>query len=130
MVGFGRFGSIYKAVLDDEKDIVRLNIALDIAHGIKYLHFGSYSSIIHGDLKLSNILLDHDMVACVGDFGLAKIASNILSFSYESNTSSFGIKGTLGYVPPENPRDRMPITLVENELANILAQLQPFSLEV
>ncbi|XP_047979541.1 probable LRR receptor-like serine/threonine-protein kinase At3g47570 [Salvia hispanica] len=297
VVGFGRFGSVYKVVLDDEKDIVvavkvlnldvrgasktfmaecrslggirhrnlvklvsvcdsvdfkgndfkalvyefkvngsldkwlhnndeengedlkslsiiqRLNIALDIAHGIKYLHFGSDSSIIHGDLKPSNVLLDHDMVACVGDFGLAKIASNILSSSYESNTSSFGIKGTLGYLPPEygtfgsismqgdvysfgiillemfinkrptndlfggevnlhryvssalphglmdiidprlemgglkmefvgrilnigvscskeNPRDRMPITLVENELADILAQLQPFSLDV
>ena len=29
----------------------------------------------------------------------------------------------------ENPRDRMPITLVENELSDILAQLQPFSSE-
>ncbi|XP_047983780.1 probable LRR receptor-like serine/threonine-protein kinase At3g47570 [Salvia hispanica] len=81
--------------------IQRLNIALDIAQGVEYLHFGSGSSIIHGDLKPNNILLDHDMVACVGDFGLAKIHSNILPSSCESNMSSIGIKGTIGYVPPE-----------------------------
>ncbi|KAG6432107.1 hypothetical protein SASPL_103681 [Salvia splendens] len=124
--------------------IQRLNIALDIAQGIEYLHFGSGSSIIHGDLKPSNIILDHDMIACVGDFGLAKVVSNILPSSCESNTSSIGIKGTVGYIPPgkgalkmefivrvlnigvscskENPRDRMPINLVVNELAGILAQ--------
>ncbi|XP_042036668.1 probable LRR receptor-like serine/threonine-protein kinase At3g47570 [Salvia splendens] len=81
--------------------IQRLNIALDIAQGIEYLHFGSGSSIIHGDLKPSNIILDHDMIACVGDFGLAKVVSNILPSSCESNTSSIGIKGTVGYIPPE-----------------------------
>ncbi|KAH6770155.1 hypothetical protein C2S52_014958 [Perilla frutescens var. hirtella] len=77
--------------------IQRLNIATDIAQGIEYLHYGTGSSIVHGDLKPSNILLDHDMVACVGDFGLAKI----LSSSHEISNSSIGIKGTLGYVPPE-----------------------------
>ncbi|XP_057766266.1 probable LRR receptor-like serine/threonine-protein kinase At3g47570 [Salvia miltiorrhiza] len=101
-------GSLEQWLYNDEKSgedfkclsiIQRLNIAFDIAQGIKYLHFGSGSTIIHGDLKPSNILLDDDMVACVGDFGLAKIVSNILP-SHESN-SSIGIKGTLGYVPPE-----------------------------
>lgn len=100
-------GSLEKWLYDNEESgggfrslsiIQRLNIAFDIAQGIKYLHFSSGSSIVHGDLKPSNILLDDDMVACVGDFGLAKIVSNILP-SHESY-SSIGIKGTLGYVPP------------------------------
>ncbi|KAH6770358.1 hypothetical protein C2S52_015161 [Perilla frutescens var. hirtella] len=77
----------------------RLNVAIDIAQAIEYLHFGTDTSIVHGDLKPSNILLDHDMTACVGDFGLAKIVSNIVP-PHESN-SSIGIRGTLGYVPPE-----------------------------
>ncbi|KAL1543003.1 non-specific serine/threonine protein kinase [Salvia divinorum] len=100
-------GSLDKWLHNNNEDfkslsiIQRLNIALDIAQGIEYLHFGSGSSIIHGDLKPSNILLDHDMVACVGDFGLAKIASNVLPSSCESSMSSIGIKGTIGYVPPE-----------------------------
>ncbi|KAH6816222.1 hypothetical protein C2S51_021042 [Perilla frutescens var. frutescens] len=80
--------------------IQRLNIAIDIAQGIEYLHYGTGSSIVHGDLKPSNILLDHDMIACVGDFGLAKIVTNILP-SNEISFSSIGIRGTLGYVPPE-----------------------------
>ncbi|KAK6132021.1 hypothetical protein DH2020_034247 [Rehmannia glutinosa] len=58
--------------------IQRLNIAIDIAQAIAYLHCGTDSVIVHGDLKPSNILLDHDMTACVGDFGLAKIISNML----------------------------------------------------
>ncbi|KAK6145873.1 hypothetical protein DH2020_019742 [Rehmannia glutinosa] len=62
--------------------IQRLNIAIDIA-------------------QPSNILLDHDMTACVGDFGLAKIISNILVPQENASRSTIGIKGIVGYVPPE-----------------------------
>ncbi|KAI3470230.1 hypothetical protein Pfo_026893 [Paulownia fortunei] len=79
--------------------IQRLNIAIDIAQALEYLHCGTDSTIVHGDLKPSNILLDHDMTACVGDFGLAKIISSILP--PHENSSTIGIKGTIGYVPPE-----------------------------
>ncbi|XP_073028408.1 uncharacterized protein [Primulina eburnea] len=77
----------------------RIKIAIDIAHALEYLHMGTNSPIIHGDLKPSNILLDDDMTAHVGDFGLSKVVSNILE-AHESS-STIGIKGTIGYVPPE-----------------------------
>ncbi|XP_051133472.1 putative receptor-like protein kinase At3g47110 [Andrographis paniculata] len=77
----------------------RLDIAIDIAQGLEYLHCATDSTIVHGDLKPSNILLDRDMTACVADFGLAKIVSSV-SPSYEGD-SSIGVEGTIGYVPPE-----------------------------
>ncbi|XP_075484231.1 uncharacterized protein LOC142524236 [Primulina tabacum] len=77
----------------------RLKIAIDIAHALEYLHIGTDSPIIHGDLKPSNVLLDDDMTAHVGDFGLSKKVSDMLESPESSNT--IGIKGTIGYVPPE-----------------------------
>ncbi|KAL0377038.1 UNVERIFIED_CONTAM: putative LRR receptor-like serine/threonine-protein kinase [Sesamum calycinum] len=79
--------------------IQRLDIAIDVAHALEYLHFGTDSTIVHGDLKPSNILLDHNMIAYVGDFGLAKIVSNM--FPAQESNSSIGIRGTVGYVAPE-----------------------------
>ncbi|KZV57090.1 receptor-like protein kinase [Dorcoceras hygrometricum] len=75
----------------------RLNIIIDIASAVEYLHHGTDSIIIHGDLKPSNIFLDDNMTAHVGDFGLTKVVSNI----HDGSSSSMAIKGTLGYIPPE-----------------------------
>jgi serine/threonine protein kinase len=50
----------------------RLDIAVDIVDAIEYLHNGCQTSIIHCDLKPSNILLTQDMRARVGDFGITK----------------------------------------------------------
>ncbi|KAK4425129.1 putative LRR receptor-like serine/threonine-protein kinase [Sesamum alatum] len=79
--------------------IQRLNIAINVAQALEYLHCGTDSTIVHGDLKASNILLDHDMTAYVGDFGLAKIISSM--FPTQESSSSIGIRGTIGYVAPE-----------------------------
>ncbi|KAL0413905.1 UNVERIFIED_CONTAM: putative LRR receptor-like serine/threonine-protein kinase [Sesamum radiatum] len=79
--------------------IQRLDIAIDVAHALEYLHFDTDSTIVHGDLKPSNILLDHNMIAYVGDFGLAKIVPNV--FSAQESSNSIGIRGTIGYVAPE-----------------------------
>ncbi|KAK4436675.1 putative receptor-like protein kinase [Sesamum alatum] len=74
----------------------RLNIVIDVASGLEYLHDGTGSVIVHGDLKPSNILLDDDLTAHVGDFGLAKVIS-VDDESY----SSVAVKGTIGYIAPE-----------------------------
>ncbi|KAK9913727.1 hypothetical protein M0R45_037536 [Rubus argutus] len=78
----------------------RLNIALDVASALYYLHDHCEELIIHRDLKPSNILLDDGMVARVGDFGLARFISTTTESS-QSQNSTIGIKGTIGYVAPE-----------------------------
>ncbi|KAK9081988.1 hypothetical protein Syun_030970 [Stephania yunnanensis] len=80
----------------------RLNIAIDVASALDYLHNQCETPIIHCDLKPSNILLDEDMVAHVGDFGLAKFLQRKNSNSGTTDTtSSFSPRGTIGYIPPD-----------------------------
>ncbi|KAK8277350.1 hypothetical protein V6Z12_D10G261700 [Gossypium hirsutum] len=79
----------------------RVNMAIDVAHALEYLHHCCETSIIHCDLKPSNILLDKEMVGHLSDFGLAKILStDRLNYS-SSQSSSLGLRGTIGYAPPE-----------------------------
>ncbi|XP_028961759.2 putative receptor-like protein kinase At3g47110 [Malus domestica] len=79
----------------------RVNIAIDVACALDYLHNGSHVPIVHCDIKPSNILLDSDMTACVGDFGLARYLQDASCPSPLHNSSFNVIKGTIGYTPPE-----------------------------
>ncbi|XP_017254410.1 probable LRR receptor-like serine/threonine-protein kinase At3g47570 [Daucus carota subsp. sativus] len=80
----------------------RINISIDVALGLDYLHHHSHTSIIHSDIKPSNILLDNDFVAHIGDFGLARICFDATTSDInQAQTSSTGVRGTIGYVPPE-----------------------------
>ncbi|XXG58759.1 hypothetical protein AAC387_Pa04g0989 [Persea americana] len=79
----------------------RLNVAIDVASALDYLHHHCEAPVVHCDLKPSNILLDEDMVAHVGDFGLARIFSKDVSNCSQAQSSSIGIKGSIGYVAPE-----------------------------
>ncbi|KAI3705408.1 hypothetical protein L1987_75645 [Smallanthus sonchifolius] len=72
------------------------NILIDVASALDYIHNYCLPPIVHGDLKPSNILLNDDMVAHVGDFGLARLLGTT---SYQN--SSIGIRGTIGYAAPE-----------------------------
>ncbi|XP_048227338.1 probable LRR receptor-like serine/threonine-protein kinase At3g47570 isoform X1 [Ricinus communis] len=87
--------------LGNPKLMQRLNIAIDIASAIEYLHNGSSSAIIHGDLKPSNVLLDDEMTAHIGDFGLAKVISSMSIETQPHGSSSIAIRGSVGYVAPE-----------------------------
>ncbi|KAL7182454.1 hypothetical protein ACSBR1_041208 [Camellia fascicularis] len=80
--------------------VQRLNIAIDMASALNYLHHHCEMAFIHCDLKPSNILLDGDLCAHVSDFGLAKIFLAITSLSYHQQSSSIGIRGIVGYVAP------------------------------
>ncbi|KAL6903665.1 hypothetical protein ACP4OV_004478 [Aristida adscensionis] len=80
----------------------RINIVVDIADALQYLHHDCESPIIHCDLKPSNILLDDDMTARLGDFGLARFyLKNTQPSAGVGDLSSIGLKGTLGYIAPE-----------------------------
>ncbi|KAM7469630.1 hypothetical protein LguiA_007813 [Lonicera macranthoides] len=81
--------------------IQRLNLAIDVASAIHYLHDFCEPPIIHCDLKPSNILLDNDLTAHVGDFGLARLLSNSVDTFAQAQSSSMGIKGSIGYAAPE-----------------------------
>ncbi|THG13648.1 hypothetical protein TEA_007387 [Camellia sinensis var. sinensis] len=76
----------------------RINIAIDVACALDYLHHQCQTLIIHCDLKPSNILLDREMVAHIGDFGLAKFFPELTN---PNQSSSIGVRGTIGYVAPE-----------------------------
>ncbi|XP_017610872.1 receptor-like kinase TMK3 isoform X4 [Gossypium arboreum] len=73
----------------------RLNIALDVARGMEYLHTLGHQSFIHRDLKSSNILLGDDFRAKVSDFGLVKLAPN------GEKSVVTRLAGTFGYLAPE-----------------------------
>ncbi|KAB1220823.1 hypothetical protein CJ030_MR3G003323 [Morella rubra] len=81
--------------------IQRLNIAIDVASALDYLHHQSYTSIVHCDLKPSNILLDNNLSAHVGDFGLSRVVAEASNGSHLNQSSSVGLKGTVGYAAPE-----------------------------
>ncbi|CAI9771411.1 unnamed protein product [Fraxinus pennsylvanica] len=79
----------------------RLNTAIDIAYAVAYLHLHCETPIIHCDLKPSNVLLDNELVAHVGDFGLARfLSADAQSFSINQTSSSL-VRGTIGYTAPE-----------------------------
>ncbi|XP_044476872.1 probable LRR receptor-like serine/threonine-protein kinase At3g47570 [Mangifera indica] len=73
----------------------RLNIMIDVASALEYLHHDYSTPVIHCDLKPQNILLDEDMVAHVSDFGIAKLLDE-----GDSKTRTLTL-ATMGYMAPE-----------------------------
>uniref|UniRef100_M4DAZ9 Uncharacterized protein n=1 Tax=Brassica campestris TaxID=3711 RepID=M4DAZ9_BRACM len=74
----------------------RYNIIEGIARGILYLHQDSQLTIIHRDLKASNILLDANMNPKISDFGLSTIFA-----TEQTRGNTRRIAGTYGYMSPE-----------------------------
>ncbi|KAI4328598.1 hypothetical protein L6164_020937 [Bauhinia variegata] len=93
----------------------RLNIAIDVASALEYLHHYCQTPIVHCDLKPSNVILDDKMVGHIGDFGLARFFHETSPNSAAPLSSTIGIKGTIGYTAPG--------------LAKVEEVLDPFILE-
>ncbi|KAL0310742.1 UNVERIFIED_CONTAM: Chitin elicitor receptor kinase [Sesamum angustifolium] len=73
----------------------RLQIALDSARGLEYIHEHTVPVYIHRDIKSANILIDKNFRAKVADFGLTKL-TEVGSASLQTR-----LVGTFGYMPPE-----------------------------
>lgn len=76
----------------------RIQIAIDVANALEYLHFYCDPPLCHRDIKSSNILLDENFVAKVADFGLAYAAKDGSICFEPINTE---VRGTPGYMDPE-----------------------------
>ncbi|CDP18319.1 unnamed protein product [Coffea canephora] len=85
----------------------RINIMIDVACALEYLHYGFDTPVVHCDLKPSNILLDGDMAAHVSDFGIAKMFGEGESILH-TNTLA-----TLGYTAPEYGSEGMVSTRID-----------------
>ncbi|PWA62780.1 protein kinase-like domain, Phloem protein 2-like protein [Artemisia annua] len=83
----------------------RLNICLDIAHGLNYIHNNTdhgKQKMIHRDIKSDNILLEDNWKAKIADFGLSKFhpAHQAASTIYTDT-----VAGTYVYLDPEYQKD-------------------------
>jgi LRR receptor-like serine/threonine-protein kinase FLS2 len=90
-------GSLEKLLYSQDRCLSilqRLDIMIDVASAVEYLHYGYSTPIVHCDLKPSNILLDEDMVAHVADFGIAKLLGD-----GDSMTQTMTL-ATTGYMAP------------------------------
>lgn len=97
-------GSLENHLYDvDEQNVLnwghRYKILCGVASALHYLHNEYDQKVLHRDIKSSNILLDSEFNARLGDFGLAR-ALDPERNSY-ADLHCGGVAGTMGYVAPE-----------------------------
>ncbi|KAI5555558.1 hypothetical protein BDE02_19G090000 [Populus trichocarpa] len=93
-------GNLKEQLLENSTNMLnwreRVQIAVDAAQGLEYLHNGCRPPIVHRDLKSSNILLTENLQAKIADFGLSK------AFATEGDSHVItDPAGTPGYIDPE-----------------------------
>ncbi|XP_010258613.2 PREDICTED: PTI1-like tyrosine-protein kinase 1 [Nelumbo nucifera] len=74
----------------------RVRIAVDAARGLEYLHEKVQPSIIHRDIRSSNVLLFEDFKAKIADFNLSNQAPDMAARLHSTR-----VLGTFGYHAPE-----------------------------
>ncbi|XP_054811760.1 probable L-type lectin-domain containing receptor kinase VII.2 [Prosopis cineraria] len=95
-------GSLDKWIFESEGDRKmltweeRIQVLKNVASGILYLHEGWEVKVLHRDIKSSNVLLDKDMNARLGDFGLARMHDH-----HGQIAATTRVIGTVGYIAPE-----------------------------
>ncbi|XP_022766824.1 probable L-type lectin-domain containing receptor kinase S.5 [Durio zibethinus] len=99
-------GSLDKFIFCDDKASMeeltlsweqRLTIIQGVAQALEYLHNGCQKRVLHRDIKASNIMLDTEFIARLGDFGLARTIQE----KEKTHHSTVEIAGTPGYMAPE-----------------------------
>ncbi|KAF3792082.1 putative L-type lectin-domain containing receptor kinase S-5 [Nymphaea thermarum] len=73
----------------------RMKVVLGLGSAILYLHEEWEKCVVHRDIKLSNVMVDSDFNARLGDFGLARLTNH----GFAARTTM--IAGTMGYLAPE-----------------------------
>ncbi|WMV24355.1 hypothetical protein MTR67_017740 [Solanum verrucosum] len=122
LIGSCNFGTVYKGTFTSDRTVVavkvlklqheekeihgkssltilqRMNIILDVAYALQYLNHECQTPMIHCDIKPQNILLDKELTAHLGDFGLVKLVPEFSNESDLHQFSSLGVMGTIGHV--------------------------------
>ncbi|KQK20947.1 hypothetical protein BRADI_1g57696v3 [Brachypodium distachyon] len=96
-------GSLDKYLYDQENKPTltwaqRFRIIKGIASGLLYLHEEWEKVVLHRDIKPSNVLLDDELNARLGDFGLARL------YDHGSDPQTTHVVGTIGYLAPKLAR--------------------------
>ncbi|PUZ64071.1 hypothetical protein GQ55_3G114200 [Panicum hallii var. hallii] len=89
---------------EDNKPVLewaeRFRIIKDVASAVFYLHEKWEQVVVHRDIKASNVLLDGETTAHLGDFGLARLYDH----GTDLQTTTTRVVGTMGYMAPELAR--------------------------
>ncbi|OMO79616.1 hypothetical protein COLO4_24386 [Corchorus olitorius] len=115
LIGEGSYGRVYYANLNNGKAVAvkkldaspepesnvefltqRVRIAVDAARGLEYLHEKVQPSVIHRDIRSSNVLLFDEFKAKIADFNLSNQAPDMAARLHSTR-----VLGTFGYHAPE-----------------------------
>ncbi|XVF78830.1 hypothetical protein PTKIN_Ptkin14bG0168600 [Pterospermum kingtungense] len=95
---------------------------IDVASALEYLHHGYTTPVIHCDLKPNNVLLDEDMVAHLGDFGISKLLGDEDSTIHTITLATFGYMAPALECSEEVPEERIGMKEVVPKLKKIKAK--------